>query len=354
MTDQPTVLGERYGSLGLITLNRPRAINALDLDMIRQLQALVDEYDADDAIGVILMQGAGDRGFCAGGDMVSARAAVLAGDPEPHRFFLEEYTLNATIARCRTPIVAVMDGLVLGGGIGLGGHARHRLVTETSRVGMPEVTIGFVPDVGGTWLLGGAPGETGLFAAMSGEHLSAADALYLGVADRGVDRSALDEMLDRLAEGVAPTDTIDAITVPMLDECYLERHRDWIDRCFAAPDASSVVRRLEASPESEARRIAEVIATKSPSSVVLAHALVRRARTLDGVEAALALEYSTVLEVLHTPDLAEGVRAALVDKDRRPVWNPGRLADVPGDLVPRCFARFDAEPGFTALFATRP
>ena len=354
MTDEPTVLDERRGPLGLVTLNRPRAINALDLEMIRQLQHLVDEYDADDGIGVIVMQGAGERGFCAGGDMVSARAAVLAGDPEPHRFFLEEYALNATIARCATPIVAVMDGLVLGGGIGLAGHARHRLVTETSRVGMPEVTIGFVPDVGGTWLLGRAPGETGVLAAMSGEHLTAADAMYLGVADRCVDRTSLAEMIDRLAAGVAPTEAIDAITVPMLDECYLAHHRDWIDRCFGAPDAESVMSRLETSPESEARRIAEVIATKSPSSVVLAHALVRRARTLDGVEAALALEYSTVLEVLHTPDLAEGVRAALVDKDRRPVWNPGRLADVDGDLVQRCFARFDDDPGFATSFATRP
>lgn len=350
MTQEPTVIGERHGSLGLITLNRPRAINALDLEMIRQLQVLVDDFDADPEITTIALRGAGERGMCAGGDMVSARSAVLAGDPEPHRFFLEEYTLNARLARCSTPVISFMDGLVLGGGIGLGGHARHRLVTESSKVGMPEVTIGFVPDVGGTWLLSRAPGQTGMLAALTGEHFSWCDAIYMGLADRLTTADAFDTLLDHLADGMAAADAVNAATVANFDEAPLSAARSWIDTCFGAPDVASVLARLERDDHAEAHRLAEVIATKSPSSLVLAHAMITRARTLTDLESALALEYSVMLEVLTSHDLIEGVRAALVDKDRSPRWNPDTLSAVPADLVARAFERYEREPGFAETF----
>ncbi len=354
MTQEPTVIGERHGPLGLITLNRPRAINALDLDMIRQLQVLIDDYDADDEITSIALRGAGDRGLCAGGDMVTARAAVLSGDPEPYRFFLEEYTLNARIARCATPVIAFMDGLVLGGGIGLAGHARHRLVTESSKVGMPEVTIGFVPDVGGTWLLSRAPGDTGMLAALSGEHLGWNDAIYMGLADRLTTKDGFDTLIDQISSGVAASDAVNAATVASFDEAPLSLARSWVDTCFGAPDVASVLARLERDDHAEAHRLAEVIATKSPSSLVLTHALITRARHLADLESALALEYSVVLEVLMSHDLIEGVRAALVDKDRSPRWNPHTLSAVPADLVARAFERYEREPGFAETFrATR-
>lgn len=350
MTDESTVLTEQRGRVGMITLNRPRAINALDLEMIRLLQAAFDRFEAADDVDVIVLGGAGDRGFCSGGDMVSARAAVLAGDPEAHRFFIEEYRLNATIARCATPVVAFMDGLVLGGGIGLAGHARYRLVTETAKVGMPEVNIGFVIDVGGSWLLAHAPGELGTYLALTGEHVGPLDALLVGAADRLVDRTSLDGLVDGLAAGTPVQAAIDAVTVAALDDAPLALARAWIDRCFAAPDVESIVGRLKREDDPAAHRAADVMATRSPTSMVVSLELLRRARDLPDLEACLALEYSAVLEVLPSHDLIEGVRAALVDKDRSPAWQPATLAEVSPAFVTACFARADADPAWLAQF----
>ena len=348
--DEATVLTERRGRLGLVTLNRPRAINALDLDMIRLLQGAFDRFETADDVDVIVLRGAGERGFCSGGDMVAARAAVLAGDPEAHRFFIEEYQLNATIARCTTPVVAFMDGLVLGGGIGLAGHASHRLVTETARIGMPEVNIGFVIDVGGSWLLAHAPGELGTYLALTGEHVGPLDALLVGAADRLVDRASLDTVVERLVAGEPLKQVIDDVTVAALDDAPLAAARPWIDRCFAAPDVATIVARLEREDDPGAHRAAEVMAGRSPTSMVVSLELLRRARRAADLEECLALEYSAVLEVLPSHDLIEGVRAALVDKDRSPRWQPATLADVSPAFVAACLARADGQADWLAQF----
>jgi len=350
MSDEATVLTEQRGRVGIITLNRPRAINALDLEMIRLLQAAFDHFDAAVDVDVIVLRGAGERGFCSGGDMVAARAAVLAGDPEAHRFFIEEYRLNATIARCATPVVAFMDGLVLGGGIGLAGHASHRLVTETARIGMPEVNIGFVIDVGGSWLLAHAPGELGTYLALTGEHVGPLDALLVGAADRLVDRASLDGLVDALVAGTPLQTAIDAVTVAPAQEATLAAARSWIDRCFAAPDVGSILARLQRDADPGAQRAAEVMLSRSPTSMVVSLELVRCARRAADLEECLALEYSAVLEVLPSHDLVEGVRAALVDKDRSPSWQPANVAEVSSRFVAACFARAEHEPGWLAQF----
>lgn len=350
MSDEATVLTEQRGRVGIITLNRPRAINALDLDMIRLLQTAFDRFEAADDVDVIVLRGAGERGFCSGGDMVAARASVLAGDPESHRFFIEEYHLNARIARCATPVVAFMDGLVLGGGIGLAGHASHRLVTETARIGMPEVNIGFVIDVGGSWLLAHAPGELGTYLGLTGEHVGPLDALLVGAADRLVDRASLDGLVEALVAGTPLQTAIDAVTVAALDEAPLGQARTWIDRCFAAPDVASILSRLQREDDPAAHRAAEVMLGRSPTSMVVSLELLRRARAAADLEECLALEYSAVLEVLPSHDLIEGVRAALVDKDRSPQWHPTTVADVSPAFVAACFARAESEPGWTAQF----
>jgi enoyl-CoA hydratase len=175
---------EVIGKLGVVTLDRPRAINALTHAMVLEIAARLDEWESDPEIARVLLEGAGDRGFCAGGDVVAVREDALAGGTASIDFWRDEYTLNARIARYPKPIVAFMDGLVLGGGVGLGAHARHRVVTEDSRVGMPETTIGFVPDVGGTWLLSHAPGELGTVLALTAEPVDAADAILVGARRR--------------------------------------------------------------------------------------------------------------------------------------------------------------------------
>ncbi|MEX0848134.1 MAG: 3-hydroxyisobutyryl-CoA hydrolase [Ilumatobacteraceae bacterium] len=328
------------GRVSVITLDRPKAINALTLDMIRDLDRLIAAADADPAIDVIVLRGAGERGFCAGGDMVSVRTGALAGDPTTHEFFLEEYALNARIARCATPIVALMDGLVLGGGVGLSGHASHRLVTERSKVGMPEVGIGFVPDVGGTWLLSRAPGQLGTFVALTGDHVGPLDAIELGLADAMVPSGQLDAVVDRIVAGEHP-DAVVASGTRDTSGSALAAHRGWIDSCFAGDDVAGIVGRLGVIDDPAARHAADVMATRSPTSLVVTLAMVRRARFLASLEACLALEYSAVLPSIGTHDLSEGVRAALVDKDRRPVWQPPRLADVSAAEVAAFFRRFD-------------
>jgi enoyl-CoA hydratase len=345
------VHGEHRGAVGVITLNRPRAINALTLEMVRAIDAHLRRFEADPAVAAIVLRGAGERGFCAGGDMVSVRAAALAGDPEAHRFFLEEYTLNARLGRCAKPIVALMEGLVLGGGVGLSGHVSHRLVTPSSKVGMPEVGIGFVPDVGATWLLSRAPGELGTHAALTGAHVGPHDAVALGLADRVVAPDVAVAVVDRLADG-APVDEVAGAAVALPREAApLDEARDWIDRCYAGDDVAAIVARLRAEPSAGAAEAADLIATRSPTSLVVTLHALRRARDLATLEACLALEYSAVLEFIGTPDLHEGVRAALVDKDRAPRWQPSSLAEIDRDAVLRSFfRRFDDDQSWVETF----
>ncbi|MBN9168333.1 MAG: enoyl-CoA hydratase/isomerase family protein, partial [Microbacterium sp.] len=183
-TPEPTVLARARGGLGHLTLNRPRAINALDLDMVAQLSAALDAWQDDPDVGIVLLDGAGDRGLCAGGDVRSLYDQIVGGTPEqPSVFFRAEYTLNARIAEYPHPIVVIADGITMGGGIGLAGHAAVRVVTERSKLAMPETRIGFTPDVGGTWLLAHAPGRIGEYLGVTGATMDAADALCAGFAD---------------------------------------------------------------------------------------------------------------------------------------------------------------------------
>ncbi len=341
-SDQPVgdVIVERRGSAGVITLNRPQAINALTLPMVRELAHGLHELEADDSIRTIVLRGAGERGFSAGGDMVAASLAAQAGDPAAARFFTEEYALNARIARCPKPVVAVMDGIVLGGGVGLTGHASHRWVTERARVGMPEVGIGFVPDVGGTWLLSRAPGELGTYAGLTGNHLTADDTIALGLADRRIESASIEALVSRLSAGEPADDVALAGTVPAADAGRLAVDRHWIDECFASDDVAAVVERLRAHRSDRARAAAGVIETRSPLALVVTLRALRQARTLTTLEACLELEHSMVMEFLDTPDLHEGVRAALIDKDRTPRWQPPTVAEVDPAVIDRFFRRF--------------
>jgi enoyl-CoA hydratase len=333
------VVVERVGALGHLILNRPRAINALNHDMVRALAAALDDWRTDDAVRTVLLSGAGERGLCAGGDIVAIYTAVRSGRDDALRFWADEYQLDAAISRYPKPYVALMDGLVLGGGIGLSAHGGIRVVTERTRVGMPEVSIGFFPDVGGTYLLSRAPGQLGTHLGLTGSTASGADAIALGLADHFVpsDRLAM------LATALETRDAADVIAefavMPPASELVAER--SWIDECYAGDDAEAIVERLEASAEPAAREAAATIRTKSPTSVAVTLAAIRRATALPSLEAALDQDYRVSTRFSLGGEVVEGIRAQVIDKDRTPAWSPATLAEVTPDAIEQYFAPLD-------------
>ena len=335
MTDADTrprhdVVARREGALGHLTLNRPAAYNALTLDMVRTIDAALDLWEEDPQVAVLLLDGAGDRAFCAGGDIRALYEASRAGLRGPlSDFFRLEYRLNARIARYPKPIVTVMHGMTMGGGIGLGAHASHRIVTERSVLAMPEVRIGFAPDVGGTFLLARAPGELGLHLALTGGRLGPADALLCGLADVHVPGDRLHDLRIALARCRTADDAgaclSDVGTAPAPGE--LDAARGWIDRCYAFDAVEDILDALGAAPEPGARAAAAEIAGNAPTSLKVTLQALRDARLLD-LEDCLDREFRVSLSITARPDFVEGVRAAVVDKDRTPRWQPARLADV--------------------------
>ena len=341
---EESVLLHRQGRVGRIVLNRPRALNALTLDMVRRIDAALDAWEPDPSVSAVVVSGAGGRGLCAGGDVRAIRADVLAGGGSASRgFWREEYRLNARIARFgrdRSTLgkhyVALMDGIVMGGGVGISAHGGVRIVTERSQVAMPETTIGFVPDVGGTYLLSRAPGGLGTHLALTAAAVGAADALLCGLADAFVPADRLPEFTAALAErDVEQALRRCAGTAP---RGRLAEQRGWIDACYAADTVEEIVERLLDSGEPEAKEAAELIAAKSPTSLKVTLAALRRARRLDSLEQVLEQEYRVSCAALTGPDLVEGVRAQVVDKDRAPRWSPATLAGVGAADVERHFA----------------
>ena len=335
MTDAP-VLTEVTGRLGRIVLNRPRAINALTHDMVKIIDRTLGSWSTDDDVRTVLITGAGDRGLCAGGDIRAIHADAVAGGAASLAFWADEYRLNLAVARYPKPVVAWMDGLVMGGGIGISAHAAHRLVTERSRLAMPEVGIGFHPDVGGSWLLSRAPGRTGTHLALTGGSIGAADALYTGLADHYVPAARLPELATALSRTDA-AEAIGALTDPA-PPGELAAARDWIDECYAADTVPEILDRLRAHPAPGAQAAAKEIATKSPTSLVVTLRSLRTAAALPTLEAAIAQESRLSAAMFRLPDLVEGVRAQIIDKDRNPSWHPPTLADVDPAVIDSFFA----------------
>lgn len=323
---------QRDGAAARIALDRPQALNALTHAMIRSLDAALDEALADDGVRVVVLEGTGDRAFCAGGDVVSLRRSALDGDDGAVRFWADEYALDLRLSQLAKPVVSLMHGVTMGGGIGLGSHVRHRVVTEDLRAAMPEVGIGFVPDVGGTWLLSRSPGELGTHLALTAGHVGAGDAVLCGLADHVVPTAVREGLVADLAEGLEADAAIARHTVPV-PEAPLAAQRSWVDAAYAGDDALAVVHRLESSEEPAAREAAAAIRTKSPTAVAVALAALRRARTLPDLRACLAHELAVSTAILTHPDFAEGVRAQLVDKDRAPRWAPATLEELDPEVV---------------------
>ncbi|MEV7416378.1 enoyl-CoA hydratase/isomerase family protein [Streptomyces sp. NPDC089919] len=341
-TGEDHVLLHTEGHAGYITLNRPKALNALSHPMVRRIEEALTAWAADPSVALVVIRGAGDRGLCAGGDIRAIHEDARTGGTASADFWRDEYRLNALIARYPKPYVALMDGIVMGGGVGVSAHGSVRIVTERSKVAMPETGIGFVPDVGGTYLLALAPGELGTHLALTGAPVSAADALLCGLADHFAPASALPDLARDLAG--APVHRVLERYVAQPPPGALAAAREWIDHCYAADTAEEIVARLLASDVPAAKDAAGTLLAKSPTAVKVALAALRRARRLGPLERVLEQEYRVSCAALASPDLVEGIRAQVIDKDRDPHWSPATLEDVTPAAVDRYFAPLDA-PG---------
>jgi enoyl-CoA hydratase len=338
-----TVLHEVVGPIGRLTLNRPHAINALDHTMVVAALRRLETWAQTPEVRAVWVEGAGDKGLCAGGDVRALRSAVRDGDvPRALEFWAHEYALNALVAAYPKPYVAWMDGVVMGGGVGISAHGSHRIVTERTRLAMPETVIGFFPDVGGLWFLARAPGELGTHVALTGLPVNGADAVLLGLADALLPSSAKAAVEADLARAMAADADgprgwqVPAVAADDLPGPTLAQHRGWIDDCYGSDDPAEVIARLARHPDPAARRTAALVEERSPHSVAITLEALRRARSMSVQE---VLEQDRVLghAFVRHHDFDEGVRALLVDKDNAPRWATTHVADISRDQVLAAF-----------------
>jgi enoyl-CoA hydratase len=340
------LLTEVRGRVGFITLNRPKALNALNLEMVRGLTQVLLAWQHDEAIVAVAIRGSSKQGnfggFCAGGDIRYFHQAALAGDPSLEDFFTEEYALNHLIHSYPKPYVAFMDGIVMGGGMGISQGTRYRLVTDNTKMAMPETHIGLFPDVGGGYFLSRCPGRTGEWLALTGAVLNAAGALELGLADHCLNAATLEAAWAALSGVESTTSLTDWVkqfsAVPSAPSAL---ERDSIERVFSLPNASAIVAALEAAPDAWSGQTAATLRHRSPLMLHVVLEQVRRARTM-GLADDLRMERDMVRHCFYTAHLGrsgvrsetvEGIRALAVDKDHQPRWNPVRVEDVTPEMV---------------------
>ena len=331
------VLTQTHGHLGLITLNRPQALNALTEPMCVAIHTALNGFALDPAVRVVAIEGAGERAFCAGGDVVQMHADGRAGSPGWEAFFATEYRMNAAIARFPKPFVAMMDGVTMGGGVGVSIHGSHRVATERTLWAMPETGIGMVTDVGSTYPLARLRGHLGAFLGLTGARLDGAETLACGIATHHVPSAGLKMVKAALADGAVPEAALAAASVPPLP-ARLDANHARIDGLFAGDTVEAIVAALEADSGEWATKEAATLATKSPTALKLVIELLRRGAAAADVGEALANEYRVVCALKHGHDFYEGVRAQLIDKDRAPKWQPATLAEVSDADVAGYFA----------------
>jgi enoyl-CoA hydratase len=331
----------RRGGLGCVLLNRPRALNALTHAMCVALDAQLIDWVSDPAVRAVVIRGAGERAFCAGGDIRRLYDEGLSGGDYPYQFYHDEYRLNARVHHCEKPYIAFMDGIVMGGGVGVSVHGRHRVATEFTSFAMPETGIGLFPDVGGGYFLARCPGEVGMYLALTGARLKAADAIYAGIADLLVPRARLGE-LERTLAGIHRATAADvAATLQRFavdpGPPQLAPHRADIDRLFAGDSIEEIVAALDTDGGAWASATAATIRGKSPTSLKIACRQLREGKHLD-FDACMRMEWRIVNRVIRGRDFYEGTRAAVIDKDQKPRWNPPQLAAVTAAEVAAYFA----------------
>jgi len=340
MDENAEVICEKQGAAGVIILNRPRALNALTLGMVREMRQTLDAWAMDPQVTRVVVQGAGEKAFCAGGDIRRLTELLQAGErDEALAFWREEYQLNIRIKRYPKPYISLIDGIVMGGGVGVSLHGSHRVAGERYLFAMPEVGIGFFPDVGATYALPRLPGQTGMYLALTGERVKRGDALMLGLATHAVASATIEPLRQALIAG-EPVEEALAQASADPGPAPLSAERSVIDSCFSADSVAAVLQRLDeaASKGSEfAARTAAAMRTKSPTSMSIAFEQVRRGASLDFKEA-MKTEFRIVSRIGDGKDFFEGVRAVLIDKDNQPRWEPASLNAVTREAIDRYFA----------------
>ncbi|WP_426609425.1 enoyl-CoA hydratase/isomerase family protein [Bradyrhizobium sp. McL0616] len=348
MTEEGDLVVRREGAAGVIRLNRPKAINAMTLEMSIGIDAALDKFEADPEVAVIVLEGAGERGLCAGGDIRGLWESSRDGGDLGARFWRQEYVMNARIAKYPKPYIAFMDGLVMGGGVGLSGHASHRVVTDRTRLAMPEVGLGFFPDVGGTWLLSHSPGEIGTYFGLTGQTMNGPDAIHARFADAVVPAakwSELREALTKVRSGVTATEVSKLINSFATGDAAgpVAGKQPMIDALFGFDRMEDIVAALKRDGSEFALATLKTLNEKSPRGMVVTLKLLRLARKASSLEECLVREYRAALEVFRSDDFREGVRAAVIDKDRNPIWLPRRIEDVTPDLLAHYLAEIGAD-----------
>lgn len=317
VSEQQHLLARVEGRLGHLTLNRPERINALSLAMVTAASTALVRWADDPDVDAVLIDGVGSRGLCAGGDIREVYEGLNGGGVQPVEFWAIEYRMNALIAHYPKPVVAFMDGIVFGGGVGISAHAQVRVVTQRSQVAMPETAIGLSPDVGALYLLARAPGQLGTHCALTGARLDGPSAIHAGLADHFLDSALLPGLLDQLRSG----------RIPELPTAAPTHHPAWIDACYAADTVEQILMNLSAAADPAARAAARLLATMSPTATKVTLEAVRRASRMT-VDEVLEQDLRVGSRFLGHPDFAEGIRARIIDKDRHPRWIPDQLAEV--------------------------
>ncbi|XP_010731451.2 3-hydroxyisobutyryl-CoA hydrolase, mitochondrial [Larimichthys crocea] len=343
---QPEVLLEKVGRAGVITINRPKVLNALNLTMIRQIYPQLKKWENDKETELMIIKGAGGKAFCAGGDIRAVTEAGKVGDSLAEDFFREEYILNNAIGACRKPYIALIDGITMGGGVGLSVHGRFRVATEKTLFAMPETAIGLFPDVGGGYFLPRLRGKLGLFLALTGFRLKGRDVQRAGVATHFVESKKIPDLEKELVDLKSPS----AEDVSKVLESYqnqsgldsekpfvLDKHMSDIDRLFSSGSVEGIVQNLKADGSEFANKQAETLSKMSPTSLKITFKQLQEGATLSLPEV-LVMEYRLSQACMRGCDFYEGVRAVLVDKDQSPQWNPSTLEEVSDQTMEQCFS----------------
>jgi enoyl-CoA hydratase len=337
------------GAVGRITLNRPKALHALNLAMCEAMTEALLAWRVNPAVQLILLDHTGERGFCAGGDIRMLAESGAGDGAEARAFFHTEYRLNALLESYPKPTVAVMDGIVMGGGVGLSLPCTYRVATERTAFAMPETGIGLFPDVGGGWWLPRMPGETGLWLALTGARIKAADCLLLGVATDYVESGRVEALKGAILADPAAVDTLLTDVEGDAGEPPLAAHQDIIDACFAAPSVEAILEALAADGSPWARDQRDVLLTKSPQTLKVAYRQLRLGHRLERFVDNMVVEYRIGSRVVRRHDFLEGVRAVIIDKDNRPRWSPATLEDMTEADLDAIFAPLPADEEWTPL-----
>lgn len=350
MIDEPEVLFEARGQIALVTMNAPKSLNALSLNMIRLIQPKLTAWASDDSVAAVVVQGSGEKAFCAGGDirdMYNERGTNFS-----EIYFGAEYALNVGIHTFPKPYIALMDGITMGGGAGMSVHGSHRVLSERTTFAMPETGIGLFPDIGGTWFLSCCPGQVGMYLGLTGYRMKAADTLYAGLGDFYVESDHNAELIAALAEAnPADQGAASAIIKSFSSDpgpAPLAEYRETIDRCFAGDSVEAILAALEAEGTEWSDKHLRMLATKSPTSLKLTFRQLRLGPNIESIADIMEMEYRMANRSYRGHDMFEGIRAVVIDKDGAPKWEPDTLTAVSDADIDEYFEPVPGEPDFKA------